>query len=1319
MSQTSLHVMDDPFLSRNLFSYHFIKDRFPKESKIWNESNETNLEAFIKIKELYATVNPNSKEQYTRNEANLEKDFIRPILDILGHSYDVQEPLTYTYRGSQRPDYTLFRSEEERIAAGLDRSKYASSVIGLAEAKAWNLDLDKTINTGTAKIINPTLQINNYLRDTNISWGILTNGINWRLYNKDAGLRLDSYYEVNLSQILAEGSPEDFKYFYLFFRKEAFIRNESNKSLLDEILSGSIQYSSNLEEDVKGNIYDSLTLLIQGFLEHPDNNLNESDLETIHKNSLIFLYRILFILFAESKGLLPIKNQTYEKMSLQRIRKEIKIEKDKVSSDLTTSGEGFWTSINSLFKLINSGSESRHIQKEQMFIPAYNGGLFDPKKHPFLEKNKVGDKHLSEAIHLLSWSQEDTSRVGFIDYSSLSIRHLGSIYEGLLEFKPKIAKEDMIVVKLKGKEIIKPAPAAENRKSRGTTIKKGEIFLQNDSGERKASGSYYTPDYIVKYIVENNLKPIIEDLHSKNITGMDFVRQLLSINVLDPAMGSGHFLVEATSYLAIQIVEALSEAGENFNPSQESDILWARREVARRCIYGVDLNPLSVELAKVSLWLHTVTKDKPLSFLDHHLKCGNSLLGAKLTDTRDYPIGKRERKEDMNLPGYISEIFINKLIAKIDQIDILGDDRLEDVKLKEKLLEEFTNLPEYTKAKAIADVYLSAYFNNIVPPTEKKTSANVYYDLLYSLNYESNWEEKRKTYWFKQAAIESQNRRFFHWELEFPEIFFNAKEQKRNPGFDVVLGNPPYISNWQLTSIEKTLPDNLAKIYPNVATGHWDLYILFIKRGIDLTKKEGTISYIVPNSFANEGYGKGIRKEILEQHTIKELVDFGTEKPFGKVARQFMIFTLVRGVSNQSDSRIIKSKQEQMVYSHSIKQSTFKELKNFTFRFDITEEEIELKKQMEKNSKLLGHLCCINVGVVAHSKEGSDVEFSKSDIISKIPNPHYKKFVAGDDIQRYGLNWSGYYMNYLANIEKFHRPKYPELFENPKIIIRRVSGIYNQILSHLDNEGFYSNDNVILTLKWNPIIHQRQNDGSWKEDKQAHDYDLAFLQSIINSKAMAFYFSTFLATDTLQSDYTGIYPEDVRSFPIPEISFNIPSTDDDAVKQKLLDLYKKYLFNLDLADIDLCLYDISQKWVTLRVKPIHDFLAYLANEFTRLNHETNESIASFIKWIGSPMGLDVNYTEMKNRSIIEDFFKDSNLGTPDGLKKIESAMASSNHHMNTDLLRKLEDEYFSTSTKIIKTREHAIATDNLINYLVLRLYGLDSAKEKILNEEGS
>ena len=787
-----------PFKNSNLFSNHYL-EKLVKDSPEWRQ--EAGLaEAFTKIKELYEH-KARVLENY--NESQLEENFIRPMLRLLGHYFGVQGKVL----GKDRtPDYAFFPNAESLDEAEARPSEdYYRRAIAVGDAKSWKISLDKSRKgQGSFEMLNPSFQIDVYLRDTPPKWAILTSGRLWRLYHEATSYKLDSYYEVDLPGLLNSGDLENFKYFYLFFRREAFGHVVDGGSFLDLVREGSVAYAQEIGEDLQENVYRAMKILAEGLLAEMGKDIafseagNETEtiVREVQENSLRLLYRLLFIFYAESRSLLDTNNRYYYELSLQRLKAEVADRLDR-SLPLLSVSYTYWESLKNLFSLINDGSESRRIPREEFYIPAYNGGLFDPGKNAFLDGKRIGDSFLARAIDLLArsarsaGSDQDTDNIntgkrkGFVDYSSLEIRHLGSIYEGILEYRLKVSNQEMAAVKEKGKELWLPSGEVGKRKILDR-VQAGEIFLATDKGERKATGSYYTPDYIVKYIVKNTIEPVIQKKMEEwgGVAGSGhFADFILSIKVLDPAMGSGHFLVEATDQLARWLVQAWATARPEEADSKdiaEQDIHWARREVVRNCIYGVDLNPMAVELAKLSLWLTTVASNKPLSFLDHHLRCGNSLIGAELEKLTVLPGARAE--EQPPLWGFVLKSHTDSLLKRYSLMAALPDDNLRMVKWKEDQFRQIKDSELSRRLNELSNVWLSTFFGNQV-------SEDDYYELQNHLSPEKfpDWGGLREREWFTRAQALAGEKRFFHWELEFPEAF-----QGEGHGFDVVIGNPPW-----------------------------------------------------------------------------------------------------------------------------------------------------------------------------------------------------------------------------------------------------------------------------------------------------------------------------------------------------------------------------------------------------------------------------------------------------------------------------------------------------------------------------------------------
>ncbi|MGC9515811.1 N-6 DNA methylase, partial [Methanocrinis sp.] len=807
-----------PFNNRNLFSNHYLENQI-KAAPEWARSDHE--VAFGKIKKIYER---ESAFVGNLSESQLEDRLFRSLFAVILPSYEVQGAT----KSREFPDYAFFpdREARDRAQAGKDTESFFKEAFAVGEVKRWDAELDRFGKDRQDKRRNPSFQIWLYLHETEPAWGILSNGAKWRLYRQERPL--DVYYEVDLAAMLEEKDLEAFRYFYYFFREEAFLPNERGEVFLEEVLRGSASYAREIGENLKENVYRAMKILADGFIRWPENGLDPNDPETrarVQRNTMILLYRFLFLLYAEGKELLDLRDEVYaSSYSFDRIKKEVAIRLDGPASQAYLPiKRSLWSDLNDLFRLIDQGSRNLGIDSV-ISVPAYNGGLFDPQKHPDLAKWTIGDSRLAEAIDLLSRSEAGAAGgagkksgrgrsrgegdenganggKGFVDYSTLEIRHLGSIYEGLLEYNLAVAEEDLVVSGGKDRRWV---PLEEfnqgKKKEKGFSefgeferARAGELYLTGDRGERKATGSYYTPDYIVDYIVEKTVGPVVDERWKEALSKNEsLIEATLSVKVLDPAMGSGHFLVGAVEFLAGRLMRAAERDIEwgwvedrgQFTPE------WAKREAVSHSIYGVDLNELAVELAKVSLWLVTIAKDKPLSFLDHRLKQGNSLVGARFSDLISYPgekvQGKGKGKEkdkdkgQVTLPSFVSPRFLQHLIGKIRELEEIGDDSLSEIKRKEEVFEEFRSLPEYTRARAIANVHTAVYFGNEVKPTTYegkvvKEADAVYHDLFWAVaGKEAEWRRPALSAWFREAQRIAEDKSFFHWQLEFPEVFFEG-----------------------------------------------------------------------------------------------------------------------------------------------------------------------------------------------------------------------------------------------------------------------------------------------------------------------------------------------------------------------------------------------------------------------------------------------------------------------------------------------------------------------------------------------------------------
>jgi hypothetical protein len=487
-----------------LFSDHYLKSRLNQ-----NDWWPTDLEAqpvWQFCKELY------EKRAFGLrrfdNEMGVRQEFIDKILECLRFAWSDNLRLPDTEQDLE-PDYILYASPEVKESV-MDKSVAERYRVGVAilEAKRFGHPLSKRSRHQQRY---PHQQIRDYLQEAQtISWGILTNGEVWRLYCRNA--KPSQFFALNFEAAI--NSLEHFKVFLALFSPAAFVRNGAGKCRLDYVRESAVAAQAQLEEDLRRRVFSLVELLANGFAERPENNIADADLPRLYESCLIFLYRLLFILYAEGGGLLPVKLKSrkyYREFSLQRLIPDLK----SFSAYDSRTRTRLYEDIRELCHLINGTDERKN---NEYSVPRYNGGLFDPDRHRDLETWRVCDGVLAGVLRGLMFNPipqpgEPAAPVETVDFGDLRVQQLGSIYEGLLEHS--LARQN------------------------------GQLTLQTDRAERKATGSYYTPDHIVKYIVENTLSPLLHEIEeggpvkSARAEGRQddsFGNEVLKLNVCDPAM---------------------------------------------------------------------------------------------------------------------------------------------------------------------------------------------------------------------------------------------------------------------------------------------------------------------------------------------------------------------------------------------------------------------------------------------------------------------------------------------------------------------------------------------------------------------------------------------------------------------------------------------------------------------------------------------------------------------------------------------------------------------------------------------------------------
>ena len=1273
--------------NQSLFSNYYL-DSLIADQPQWADTPDIEAD-YVAIKELFDAVVPNAEHL---NEAQTEEGFIRPLLRKLGHVFEVQ-PALHTAQGTKAPDYAFFSSAEVLNAAQphLRTNQFFNTALAVGDAKKWSRNLDRKAQDEGDPFNNqnPNYQIDFYLRGADKDWGILTNGRQWRLYHRQTSYRLDSFYEVDLAALLSEnGGLDSFRYFYNLFRRDAFIPDPSGTCFLDHVLGESQQYTVGVSDDLKNRVYDALRLLIGGFLNFHRNHFEETDppLDEIQTNCLILLYRILFTVYAESRDLLPLDNHDYAmQYSLDHLATDIH---DKLEGGITPAPgvSLYWTRLKELFTLINDGWEGH--------IPQYNGGLFNPQQHPFLESYEIGDDTLAQVIELLTRTEAGDR----ITYRDLDVRHLGDIYEGLLEYQPQIADQDLVIVSSRGSEMVEPKSSPDQE----VAYQEGAVYLLTDKGERKATGSYYTPDYIVRYIVQNTLAPLCEG---------KTVDEILSLKILDPATGSGHFLVGVVDYLAEELITHPDALHMTEIASEETELAYWRRRVVESCVYGVDLNPMAVELAKLSLWLHTVAKGEPLSFLDHHIRCGNSLIGAKIESLSNLPELRRSRRNTSQSQTEITMAFpftdtVARAIGHYLLIEEMESRTADQIHAKEHQLDIAQQMLRFHKG--VANLWTSVYFGNNV-------SRATYHQALNALRARDT-DALDNLLSYQRAQAIAVEERFFHWEIEFPEVFRDRYgREKDNPGFDAVVGNPPYANAWGMTSVapqDRSAIEQLCYI-SDLLKGHWDLYAAFIIKSLELLCKRGYHAFIVPDALAREKYADRLRKFLLKNTQLLTLLHFEGFNVFEDVSRHCVIYTLMLENPDpqlqtelyEPDVTVGKEKQ-----IGQIQQTEWLSSENYQIRVQLADPTIRnLGNKIRTNSIRLGQFCYVMVGATIHSKDRGS--FTKADIVSKQEVGNAKRFIDGKNLQRYDIDWDGRYIDYRQ--EEMYGPRVPELFESDKIVVRDVTGADEQLIVSYDNNRFYCDHLITCVTYYENVEHTTAQTKFKGYNRITPPYpSLTYATALLGSSLLTWLFRIYFATGTLQSSYSHTYPQQVRAMPVRCINFTTSADERDRQLEKAKILYQRCL---DRGSTD-CVLGFVKYHLTAdleRSDVVHDLLAFQAEEMVEMNRAKGEEIRGFLRWLEREIGVEID--SLKNKTKIQDYFDLSFEELLEILKSNRRSIAVDPSDRN---FQELLEREFTRSCNILDPLLTRIqGADALIDQVVYQLYNLTD--EEIAIVEGN
>ena len=799
---------------------------------------------------------------------------------------EIEVPLP-DYGETLRPDFAV---RERDPQAGESPWQLLVRVLGEGE------DFDKPTAGAGGLESSPQGRMERLLRSTGVPAGVLFNGVALRLVSAPRG-ESSGWMDFRVADMAQTAGRPLCAALRLLLCEQRLLTGPREHRLA-ALLADSRRYQSEVSERLSEQVMHALYGLLRGFQAAHDASRGEllreplsaeGDSNDVYRGLLAVILRLVFLLYAEERGMLPGDDETFSRHYsvaglYRRLREDAALHPDTMDQRF-----GAWAQLLVLFRLIHDGAGG-HKTGGTVRLPERRGALFDPDRYPFLEgRRSGGGRQITERVQPPLVSDGAVYRVleklvvldgERISYRTLDVEQIGSVYEVIMGFRLETAAGRSVAVK-SAKKLGAPSTvnldelANQPGERRGKwlqdrvdrtltdTVKRelreantvddlhlaldrvldkdatpdlvtpGSLVLQ-PSDERRRSGSNYTPRELTEPIVRHTLEPLLDRLRPEDGRAPAPAR-ILDLKICDPAMGSGAFLVETCRQLADALIEAWHAHDETpAIPPDEDEVVHARRLVAQRCLYGIDRNPMAVDLAKTSLWLSTLARDHPLTFLDHAFRHGDSLVGL----TREQIEAFHWIPDSEPLEKGFEVMRVREHMTRVGQLRRAIRDAGEEVSDQELHGLWQDARAELDAVRLFGDLAVMAFFAEGNPrrrEARRREFAQAVVDR----------EANRYLGWIEGLRHSEPSFAPFHWEIEFPEVF-----DRQNPGFDAFVGNPPFAGGRKLSATAgEVYAKWLLKLHQE-SSGGADLAAHFYRRAFHLVRVNGAFGLIATNTIA-------------------------------------------------------------------------------------------------------------------------------------------------------------------------------------------------------------------------------------------------------------------------------------------------------------------------------------------------------------------------------------------------------------------------------------------------------------------------------------